>query len=100
MTAIDDAMTEAELQALVVDAADLGGWLVYHTHDSRRSRPGFPDLVMVRGDELIMVELKSAKGRIRPDQQAWIDALSKIDKLTVAIVRPAEADWLVRRLTS
>ena len=46
-------MTETELQDLVLKAAEWQGWLVYHTHDSRRSSPGFPDLAMVRRDRAV-----------------------------------------------
>ena len=41
-------MTEKQFMAQVVELAKLKGWLVYHTYDSRRSEPGFPDLCMVR----------------------------------------------------
>ena len=98
---IDEEITETQLQDLIVAAADLGGWLVYHTYDSRRSRPGFPDLVMVRGDELIVLELKSAKGRVSPAQRAWIESLAQVDKISVAVLRPGlEAVALVARLVS
>lgn len=43
----------------VVDAARLNGWLVYHTHDSRRSAEGFPDLVMLRLSRMVVAELKT-----------------------------------------
>ena len=39
---------EADFQAQVVKLALLLGWKVYHTHDSRRSREGFPDLILIR----------------------------------------------------
>src|SRR5688572_19177552 len=40
--------TERAFQAQVVKYARLMGWTAYHTHDSRRSQAGFPDLVLVR----------------------------------------------------
>ena len=46
------SMSEAQFQSHVVALAHRLGWLVYHTRDSRRSEPGFPDLVMVRGRTL------------------------------------------------
>jgi hypothetical protein len=68
-------MTERQLQDAVIELAEMLKWLVYHTYDSRRSNPGFPDLVMVRGGRLLFVELKSAKGKLRPEQHVWLNAL-------------------------
>lgn len=68
-------MTEAQLQAAVIACARLLGWRVYHTHDSRRSAAGFPDLCMVRDNRLIFAELKSARGRVSDDQEEWLLAL-------------------------
>ena len=44
-------MTETQLQSAIIELARLTGWLVYHTHDSRHSAKGFPDLCMVRCEE-------------------------------------------------
>lgn len=72
-------MTEAELQTNVRQAARLGGWLTYHTNDSRRSDKGFPDLVFVHPitGRTVYAELKSERGRIRPEQRQWIEALER-----------------------
>jgi hypothetical protein len=64
-------MSEAELQAAVIDLARRLGWLVYHTHDSRRSPAGFPDLVCVR-DRVIYIELKTEKGGLSEEQSQWL----------------------------
>ena len=71
-------MTEKQLQQAITDAAQLLGWLVYHTHDSRHSAKGFPDLVMVRGGRLLFVELKAEKGKLSPEQRAWFQALVSV----------------------
>ena len=70
---------EAQLQSMVVDLAKWCGYMCYHPHDSRRSVPGFPDLTMVhtRNGRLIFVELKSEKGRIRPEQKVWLELLGR-----------------------
>jgi hypothetical protein len=73
------AMTEAQLQTQVIDMARFHGFdFAYHTHDSRRSAAGFPDLVLVsiRQGRVLFRELKREKGRVTPAQQQWLDALT------------------------
>ncbi len=36
---------------------------------------GFPDVVMTRRGRLAFVEFKSVRGRLRPEQEQWLDAL-------------------------
>jgi len=60
-------MTEAQLQAAVIELAGVLGWWVYHTKDSRRSQPGFPDLVLIR-DRIIYRELKNSKRKVTREQ--------------------------------
>lgn len=72
------AGSEAAFQQQVLNLAELYGWRAYHTHNSRRSQPGFPDLVLIRGAELIFAELKTDKGRLRPEQEAWIAELAVV----------------------
>lgn len=71
-------VTEAAWQAQVEQLAKLYRWALYHTRDSRRSEPGFPDLVLVRGPELIFAELKTDKGRPSDPQLTWLDALMDV----------------------
>ena len=67
-----DVVTEADFQATVIEMARALGWRVYHTHDSRRSNPGFPDLVLVRDRVLRIWELKSETGTLSRNQADWI----------------------------
>jgi len=71
--------TEAQFQRQVIQLAHLLGWRSYHTHDSRRSAAGFPDLVLCRErggvPRLIFAELKVRKNRLSDEQQAWLTAL-------------------------
>lgn len=74
-------MTERELQQALLDAARLSGWTRrYHTHDSRRSEAGFPDLVLVhpRRLKLAFIEVKAAKGRVSDAQRGWLGDLELI----------------------
>lgn len=86
-------MSEATLQAQVITAARAVGWLVYHTHDSRRSQPGFPDLVLVhaRQGRVLFRELKAERGRVHPKQREWLEALQAAGQ-NAAVWRPS--DWL------
>ncbi len=84
-------MSEKEFQAQVVELARLTGWLCYHTHDSRRSAPGFPDLLLVRPPRCLFVELKSTTGRSRPEQAAWLEALAEVERAPeVFLWRPGD----------
>jgi VRR-NUC domain len=67
-------VTEAEFQASVIRFAELQRWAVYYTYDSRRSPPGFPDLVLCR-DRLVFAELKTLRGRVRAQQLEWLARL-------------------------
>ena len=95
--------TEKQLQNQVVTLAQYCGWLHYHTLDSRGSTAGFPDLVLLRPPRLLFVELKSEKGRLRPEQKVWAAALEIIAKLPGSPVeyhlwRPSDLDEISRIL--
>jgi hypothetical protein len=83
-------VTEKVLLANVRELAGWLGWKTYHTHDSRRSDAGFPDLAMVRGGRAIFAELKTAKGRVTQAQLDWLAALAAAGAES-HIWRPA--DW-------
>ena len=88
-------MKERDLQALVVRLARSLGWLAYHTFDSRRSEPGFPDLVLVREDRVLFRELKTEKGRATPAQTTWIAALTAAG-MDAGLWRPVQ--WFDRTI--
>jgi hypothetical protein len=81
-------MTEAELLDSVRTLARFTGWMTYHTYTSKHSDAGFPDLVLVRGPELIFAELKRERGRITDQQQAWLDQLRDVRAIDVYEWRP------------
>ena len=45
---VSGTVSEKAFMDTILQAADLYGWWTYHTHDSRRSTAGFPDLVLVK----------------------------------------------------
>jgi hypothetical protein len=89
--------SEAEWQAEVIKLANLGRWLSYHTYNSKRSAAGFPDLTLVRGPELVFAELKTERGKVKPEQQGWLDALAATGA-DVYVWRPSDLDEVSQRL--
>ena len=86
------AMLEKPFQTRVIQLAKFHGFeLVYHTHNSQRSAPGFPDLVMVstRHKRILYRELKRTVGKVTTEQQAWLDALAAAGQ-DVGVWRPAD----------
>ena len=82
--------SESDFQKSIIQMAELHRWLVYHTHDSRRSAPGFPDLTMVRDGKLIFAELKTEKGNLTKAQAWWLAGLKQAHP-HVYVWRPS--DW-------
>lgn len=67
-------LSEAGFQGQVTQLMTITGWAWYHTHDSRGSNRGFPDIVAVK-DRVIYAELKRSGEEPRPDQLEWHDRL-------------------------
>ena len=82
---IAKAMTEAELQANILDMALKAGWLAFHIRPAMNKRgvwsspmqgnPGYPDLTLARNGIVFFFELKSEKGKLTVQQQEWYHAL-------------------------
>ena len=53
--------------------------------------PGFPDLFMVRGKQIVAAELKSETGSTTPDQRAWLTALAEVPGVSTFIWKPRDA---------
>jgi len=87
---VTTTVTEKQLQSDIIRIAKRCGWKVYHTHDSRRSEFGFPDLTMVRRGRLIFAELKRELGKPTPEQSEWLEALSLVPGIEVFIWRPQD----------
>lgn len=71
-------MSEETLRVRVKALAKSLGWISYHTQNSRRSDPGWPDMAMVhpvRGRFMVR-ELKTMRGRLTPEQREWLDGLT------------------------
>ena len=109
--------TEAACRKAIIEAAMFAGWRIHCPRAARlkdaddgeqkwvtadEGHPGWPDLAMVRGHQLVCIELKRDKtGRMRPGQLEWKDALSNVPGVTALVVWvPSGQDALIKALTS
>lgn len=70
---------EEDWRQVVRELALWGGWtLLYHTHDSRRSDPGWPDDVYGHPVQrrVVFAELKRETGIVSAAQRRWLLLLS------------------------
>lgn len=102
-------MSEAAWQRQVEEIAAAYGWLAYHAPDNRpvtarsgrryvqRVTPGFPDLVLLKDDRLIVAELKTERGRLSPEQKVWLAAFTSVGA-EVTVWRPRNLPEVIRVL--
>jgi len=93
--------SENRFLARVLHLAKLHGWEPYHTHDSRRSAPGFPDLILAKpGHPLLCIELKTNTGKPTMEQLQWLSVLQRVEKPQAALWRPNDWPTIVTILSS
>lgn len=97
-SAVRVVQSEAAFQRAVERLLDLYGWRWHHEVDSRKSKPGFPDLIACRRDRALAIELKSARGVLSADQREWIAALQG-SGVETHIWRPKDMDEVVKVLS-
>ena len=95
-------LTEKAFLQTVREHVSALGYLEYHTHDSRHSTEGFPDIVALRGKRGVVLELKihpvtQERGRPTPEQRKWLEAFDAVG-LESYVVRPDTLDGLVEVL--
>ena len=96
-----EAVTESDLMESIMQYAELKGWAYMHAYDSRRvkcyhpdmpeAKGGFPDLMLIRDNRLLFVEVKAEWGRLTVRQERWADSIRKA-QIECAIVRPSNWD--------
>jgi hypothetical protein len=92
-------ISEKVWSAQFIQLARTLGWsLTYHTLNSYGSAKGFPDWVLCRAGQLCFVELKSEKGKVKPEQQAWIDMLNTVPGVSAHLFRPSDFEEAARIL--
>lgn len=78
-----------EFQPAVIELCKWMNLYVYHTHDSRRSARGFPDLVIVGPGGILFRELKTETGRLSREQTEVLARLTTAGA-DAAVWRPAD----------
>ena len=93
-----DAMKEDAYTDELVRMAHAYGWLAMHSRPALTAKgyrtpilgnAGFVDLVLAKEGRLWLWELKTSTGRVRPEQQTWLDALPP--EMTM-VLRPTDID--------
>ena len=90
---------EKDFQNQIIKYARACGWLYYHTYDSRRSVPGFPDLTLVRADRLVFAELKIGRRKATKAQRIWLDALRRVEGAEAYLWYPIDWDHIEETLS-
>lgn len=106
--------SEAAFQAQVIAFAQLHKWRVAHFRKVRVQRKngqvywetpvaadgtGFPDLILVRGARLLVVELKVPPNKPSAEQIAWLGSFRGIAGLYVAVWTPDDWPTIEKELT-
>lgn len=87
--------TEKAFMQALLDYLRLRDWLCFHAFDSRRSAPGFPDVIAVRAGRIVAIETKSLTGKLSKAQELWLGVLGGVPCVEVFVLRPSEEDWLL-----
>lgn len=96
---LPDNTPEEILLAKVIALAKITGWKAYHTRDSRKSEPGFPDLVLTNGEDVLIWELKDNRRKPTVDQERWLNLFQHTGKVEAGLYRPRDWPAIVERLT-
>ena len=102
-----ESLSESAWQAWIVDLGKWLGWRVFHPRPAQiagrwathyTGDAGYPDLTMVHDRRgFIMVECKSARGRLTAGQLQWHAALKNAG-IEVYVWRPADYREVEERL--
>ena len=76
--------------ATIREAAELQGWRVWVTWNSKNSPKGEPDLRMVRPPRVIFAEIKVGKDKPTKDQQESMDELAECPGVEVYLWRETD----------
>lgn len=88
MTTTIPAMAESDLLTGVLDIARAYQWRTIHVRPGRTAHGwrtaisgdgvGFPDLLAVRGDRIVVAELKVGRRALTDEQRTWLAAFAAV----------------------
>ncbi len=100
--------SEADFSQWFDDLRRLMGWLAVHFRPLQNQRGhwqtpytgdgGFPDWVLVRDGRLLFVELKSEKGKVEPEQIAWLAEINQCQGVGAHLWRPSDRSQIEKVL--
>ena len=93
-------LTEKAFQALLVDALETFGWAVQHVYPlqtkhgwrSGTTLSGWPDLVAIRREFVLCIEVKGERTHIEPRQRAVLELMAQLRASRCWVLRPQD-DW-------
>ena len=86
---------EKQLLAQVRSLAKTFGFMTYHTHNSRKSEPGYPDLTLLKPRRLIFAELKREVGVMTVEQKEWLARLNTVPGVEAYLWKPSDIDQII-----
>ena len=112
---LDGYISEKDFLAQIIELAHLNGWVVAHFRPARviedgreswrtpvQGDPGFPDLILLKPPYLLVLELKSEKGKATPGQLEWLELFGKLGKtihyVEAGLYRPSDWETIERLL--
>ena len=103
---------EDDFQQQIIDYAHLNHWKVAHFRTARIQRKdgsvyyatpvqadgeGFPDLILLKGNQIVIAEIKSENGKLSDKQKEWLAAW-EMTEADVFVWRPQDWDEIEKRL--
>jgi len=93
-------ITHTALRTAIWRLAKQHGWKLYFTQNSRKSPPGFPDLVLAREEEpVIYAELKIPPDTLSIEQAEWLRVLALASHTETYVWTPGDWHQIDARLT-
>src|SRR3990167_3692834 len=102
------AVTEAEFALQVEQLFNLFHWHWAHFRPARTEQgwrtpvagmgKGFPDYIAIRGNRLLVIEIKSEKGEPTLEQEEWLDKFLGGGNTFVYLWRPSDYESIVEEL--